>query len=146
MAKIVQLKAKTPPAADDPFDPAKLRLDNFELVGGIPCRPILTAKQQRQRGHFVQVPLEWAALVSSAAGESTTFVAIWLLYRAWKTKSNTVTVSSGQLEAHGIDRWVKRRALRKLEAAGLITVKRQHGRAPVVTLLHVAKDVTDAHG
>jgi hypothetical protein len=72
-------------------------------------------------------------------------VAIWLLYRAWKTKSNTVTVSSGRLEAHGIDRWVKRRALRKLETAGLIAVKQRRGRAPVVTLLHASKGVTTAH-
>ena len=142
MVKIVQIPPRKAKAAHDPFDPAKLELTDDE----IPCHPALTTKQRRQRTHFVMVPLEWAARVSMAAGESTTFVAIWVLYRAWKTKSNTVVLSSGQFEALGIDRWVKRRALRKLEAAGLITVKRQHGRAPVVTLLHVAEDVTDAHG
>jgi hypothetical protein len=127
--------------ANDPFD-----RDKLELVDAIPCRPIVSTKQRRQRPHFVKVPVEWAAQVGLATGESATFVAIWLVYRAWKTKSNTVVLSTGHLEAHGISRWSKQRALRKLETAGLIEVRRQHGRAPVVTLLHQFKDGADTHG
>jgi hypothetical protein len=108
----------------------------------LPYRPVLTAKQRRQRKRFVMVPLEWAL----ATGENATFVTIWLLYRAWETKSNTVVLSTGQLEAYGISRWSKQRALRKLETAGLIEVRRQHGRAPVVTMLHEFKDGADTHG
>jgi hypothetical protein len=127
--------------ANDAFD-----RDRLELVDAIPGRPVVSAKQRRQRTYFVKVPLEWAAQVSSVTGESAMFVAIWLLYRAWKTKSNIVVLSTGQLEAHGISRWSKQRALRKLETGGLVAVKRQHGRAPVVTLLHSLKDGADAHG
>jgi hypothetical protein len=98
-------------------------------------RRVLTTKQRREREHFVKVPLEWARRICSAAGEGALYLAIWLRYRSWKTGSNTVKLTRDPLEALGLSRWTQGRALRKLEEAGVVTVQRQHGRAPVVSLL-----------
>jgi hypothetical protein len=133
MAKIVQMPRKAK-ADNDPFDPAKLSLNNLELADDeVPCRPVLTTKQRRQRAHFVKVPLEWAERATKALHVPQAYVMIWLLYRAWKTGSNTVVLSNRPI--HYINRSTKRRALLKLEKAGLIRVDRGRGRAPVVTLV-----------
>ncbi len=47
----------------------------------------------------------------------------------------TFTMANGWLEERGVSREIKRRALRDLEAAGLITVERSNRRSPRVTLV-----------
>jgi hypothetical protein len=114
--------------ADDAFDRGTL-----ELVDAIPSRPVLSAKQRRQHAHFVKVPLEWAERATKAIGTPKAFILLWLLYRVWKTGSNTVVLSNGPLR--GVSRWTKRRVLRELETAGLIRAERPRGRAVIVTLI-----------
>jgi hypothetical protein len=41
---------------------------------------------------------------------------------------------NGILAAFGVDRHAKYRAIERLESAGLISVVRQHGQNPVITL------------
>jgi hypothetical protein len=95
------------------------------------------SKPGKQQTRYVQVPLWWAERVANIRGASakTMFVGIWLLHLKWKTGSNTFQVSNGQLAARGIGRMAKDRALRQLEAAGLITVERRNGKTPTVTLV-----------
>jgi hypothetical protein len=92
---------------------------------------------KRKAEPFVQVPLWWIERMTRATGTARAFVGLWLLYLAWKTKSNKVTLPNGQLEARGVSRKVKSRALRQLEAAGLIKVSRRKYKTPTVTLLHL---------
>jgi hypothetical protein len=92
---------------------------------------------KRKVEQFVKVPLWWAEQASAATGTQKAFVWVWLLHLAWKARSNTVTVPNGKLEAYGVNRKVKQRALLELEAAGLIKVERQGRKSPVVTLLYV---------
>jgi len=61
---------------------------------------------------------------------------IWLLHLAWKRKCTTFGLSNTALARYGVSRETKRRALAKLEAAGLIKVERRPGRATIVTLLN----------
>jgi hypothetical protein len=84
---------------------------------------------------FVKVPLWWIAEAAKATRSPTTLVLVALLHRSWKAKSLTFPLSNDFLEQHGISREVKRKKLRDLEAAGLITVERRHGRSPRVTLV-----------
>jgi hypothetical protein len=60
---------------------------------------------------------------------------IWLQHRSWKAKSSTFRLSNKELEREGVTRFMKYRALHELEAAGLITIKRQHKKTSVVTLI-----------
>jgi len=48
----------------------------------------------------------------------------------------TFGLSNTALARYGVSRETKRRALAKLEAAGLIKVERRPGRATIVTLLN----------
>jgi hypothetical protein len=83
---------------------------------------------------FVKVPLWWMEQVAHVTRSPQTFVCVWLLHLSWEAKSLTFPVPNGRLGKRGADRRMKRRALASLEAAGLITVDRQHGKTPIVTL------------
>jgi hypothetical protein len=83
---------------------------------------------------FVKVPLWWAAEAAKATRSPTTLVLVELLHRSWKAKSLTFPFPSGRLSTNGVSLSVKRRVLRALEAAGLITVERRNGKTPLVTL------------
>jgi hypothetical protein len=84
---------------------------------------------------FATVPLQWAAQALAATNNRKAMVAVWLIYRAWQTKSSTFVVPNTALADYGVTRKVKYLALRQLATAGLITVKWQSRRSPVVTLL-----------
>jgi hypothetical protein len=84
---------------------------------------------------FAVVRLAWAAKAAAATNTPKALVWIWLIQRARKTKSNTVIMSNEALARYGISRHVKLRALRQLEAAGLVALERHLGKAIVVTLL-----------
>jgi CRP-like cAMP-binding protein len=82
---------------------------------------------------FVKVPLSWAVKAAKATKTKKALVWIELLYVSWKTKSTTFPLSNERLD--GVTRYTKYRALRELEAEGLLTVKRQRKKAPLVTLI-----------
>ena len=84
---------------------------------------------------FVKVPLWWIERATRATRTPQAFVCVWLLYLSWRARSKAFPLPNGKLDARGVDRRMKRRALSALEAAGLITVKRRHGKTPVVTLV-----------
>jgi hypothetical protein len=97
----------------------------------------VSAYKTKTDGRFVMVPLWWAQRVASIrhAPPKVLFVGIWLLHLKWKARSNTFPVPNGQLAIRGVNRKMKNRCLRQLEAAGLITVEWRAGKNPVVTLV-----------
>jgi hypothetical protein len=84
---------------------------------------------------FVKVPLWWIAQATRATNTGRALVCIELLYAAWKAKRLTFPLPNGRLARLGIKRQTKRRALRDLERAGLITVERPPRKTPIVTLV-----------
>jgi hypothetical protein len=90
--------------------------------------------RRRQVDPFVQVPLRWAVAAARATKTPKALVWLVLLHEAWKAKGAPFSVSNARLARYGVSRETKRRALAQIEASGLSTVKRRHGRAPVVTL------------
>ena len=62
-------------------------------------------------------------------------VGIVLWYAAGTLGSASVHLSNTLCLRFGLDRNAKYRALRSLEGAGLIAVKRKRGRSPLVTIL-----------
>jgi hypothetical protein len=84
---------------------------------------------------FVKVPIWWAEAAAKATKLPRMLVLVELLHRSWKAKSLTFPFPNGRLEQQGVGREAKRRVLRNLEAAGLITVERRHGKTPRVTLV-----------
>jgi hypothetical protein len=86
-------------------------------------------------GPFVKVPLWWAVEAAKATKTPKALVWIRLLHMVWKTNSPTFPLPNGKLENEGVSRFAKYRALRELEAAGLIVVERRHGKSPLVSIV-----------
>jgi hypothetical protein len=94
------------------------------------------APAQRKRAEpFVKVPLWWAEAAAKATRTPKALVWVELLHVSWKTKKLTFPLPCGKLEKKGVSRETRRRALRELEAAGLIKVAWRHGKTPAVTIL-----------
>src|SRR5262249_45370374 len=91
--------------------------------------------RRRREDTFTLMPLQWAAKMTAATETPRAMVGVWLLYRAWETKSSTFEVPNGALAAFGVSPDVKRRALWQFEAAGLIKVEWRGRKSPIVTLL-----------
>jgi len=60
---------------------------------------------------------------------------LWLVQQARKTGKLAVPVPNGALAKLGVSPDVKSRALRQLEAVGLITLGRRPRKTPIATLL-----------
>ena len=84
---------------------------------------------------FVKVPLWFAVEAARATKTPKALVWLRLLHMAWKANSSTFPLPNGKLESEGVSRFAKYRALRELEAAGLIVVERRHGKAPLVSIV-----------
>ena len=123
----------------DPISPHRLRLPRSatELAGQKKSGP----PRHRPGERFLLGPVPWAWVQRAAQLPGKPLhVGIALYQRAGMEKSDTVKLSNGVLEDMGVDRYAKRRALKDLEKAGLVSVKRRHGRSPVVTILDVPAD------
>jgi hypothetical protein len=86
-------------------------------------------------GPFVLITKDEAAAGFRALDCRVAMVWLEIIYLAWKMKSTTVVLANKELERLGVTKWVKGRALSKLEQAKLIRVVRFGGKSPRVTLL-----------
>ncbi len=128
------------------FGVEELRLGNRQpkrAVAGTPSKDRGSAVQgagiprHRKGEHFLKgpVPLNWLAQAARCGGKALS-VAIILWYRAGLKRSPTVKVPRWTADKFGLGRHAKTRGLKALERAALVSVKRQTGCSPVVTLLH----------
>ena len=85
----------------------------------------------RRRGTFAQVPLEWAAKAAKATNTLKALVWIELLYAVWQAKSEHGHAVDGAARGLPPD---EVRALRELEAAGLVKVAWRDRKAPLVLI------------
>ena len=92
-------------------------------------------KKKRKEPPFVMVPLWWAEAASKATKSPELLICARLLYLRWGRGSETIPLPNSYFERHAVSREIKRRVLRDLEAAGLITVERRHGKSPTVTIV-----------
>jgi len=82
------------------------------------------------------IPLPWAMKMTALPGKSAA-VGILLWYLSGVSKNMTVKLSGVQLKRFGIQRSAGGRALKWLEAAGLVKVMRSGNKSPRVTILEV---------
>jgi hypothetical protein len=97
----------------------------------------VTVNKTRRREHkaFAKVPLEWAAKAAKATNTTKAMVWLILLHAAWEANRASVPLPNGKLKRVGVTRYAKYRTLKELQAGGLITVERNRGKAPTVTIL-----------
>lgn len=98
------------------------------------------APKAKTQAGFIKgpLPLDWMQAAARMPGR-TLQVALVLWYLAGLKRSDTVRLSSEQLDAVGVSRDAKYDALQRLSAAGLVTVDQRPGRVPVVTLVRSSK-------
>lgn len=104
-----------------------------------PIRPPLNMK-------FLKGPVDWAWIAEAARlpGKALEVgLCIWRLVGVMK--SGTILLSTVEVEALGVDRYAKSRALKALQRAGLITFESRRGRFPRVTLISEARPSQDCH-
>lgn len=92
------------------------------------------APAQRQ-APFIRgpLPLAWVQQACQLPGK-TAQVALAIQYRCGLERSFVVTLTRSQVAAFGVERHAARRALKLLEAAGLIRYETRRGRSPRVTV------------
>jgi hypothetical protein len=79
------------------------------------------------------IPLAWLEVAARRPGKSLhAGLALW--FSAGEMRSSSVPLSNVASQRFGLDRNAKYRALIWLERAGLVSVERGLGRAPVVTI------------
>lgn len=122
-----------------PFDPKNLELPP-ELMTGVEKKPAEAAGKQPRRPRqpaerYVQITETGAEGFAVLEGR---MALVWfeILYRVWNNRSMTIKLPNGTLAEMGVSRWVKYRALRRLELAGWIGVERPNRKTVKVTLLN----------
>jgi hypothetical protein len=105
--------------------------------------PLKNGRRTRKRKRIAEfvptLPLTLVRILAHLPGHA------WTVYLAlhWRSKlesSRTVSLTTCHVKKFGLTRHHKWRGLSCLERAGLVRIKRQCGRNPVVTLLSLAED------
>ena len=84
---------------------------------------------------FVKVPEAWVAKLAGQDGRvyDVALKLLWLNFKSYKRSFKLTNPAVGGLKK--MDRRVKYRVLKKLEQLRLISVERQPGKAPLITLI-----------
>ena len=116
-----------------PIDPDRLRLRNTRTKSPVLSKQRVPRISKGERFLRGPIPLNWLSTAATLPGRSLHVgVALWL--EAGLRNSAVVPLSNITGRHFGLDRNAKYRALAWLESAGLVTVERKLGRAPMVTI------------
>jgi hypothetical protein len=116
----------------------EVKVGSIDLVELLREQGLAKLKVKASKKHFYvrTIPLAWAMKSTALPGKSAA-VSVLLWYLSGVSKSSTVTLSGVQLRRFGIQRLAGSRALKWLEAAGLVIVARKGNKSPRVTILEV---------
>ena len=94
-------------------------------------------KVRRIQGEFLKgpIPLKWLSTASKLLGKASLAVGLAIWFEAGRKCKEEVRLTTAVLERFGVNRKAKYRALESLEDAGLISVRREPRKNPVVTIL-----------
>ena len=134
MSKVVQLKPRSRPTE---VDLDALRVGAPTLASDHQPAPPIRERRACVQDPFVLVTIKELERGVAACGGQQLAVWLYIVRQARLRGTRTVRVTSKGLTAFGVDPDAKLRALRRLEEAELITVGRQDGRNPVVTIVPV---------
>jgi hypothetical protein len=110
----------------DPTDPL--------YDGTTPPQPRKAQRIPRSANGFAKI--EWPALATRSNDDifpPLTRLCLYLQLRSRHSRESIILTNNALLDL-GISRWQKYRLLTQLEASGRITVEREHGLHPVVTI------------
>jgi hypothetical protein len=110
------------------IDIKQYRITPAEIAAAQP-KPAPAPKRQ-----FVMVPMDWLDQLAGTSRANTYVVALHLLHLNWKNDGQPFLLPNGKLEAAGVSRFAKWRALKDLEQVGLIAVEKRPKRSPKITV------------
>jgi hypothetical protein len=120
----------------DPFDPSNLRLDEpaLQRLTEAPSRP-KKPPRHRPGEWFLRGPVPWLWLEAAARLPGKALAVGLCLWReAGRRRQQTVATCLTRAGL-GVSEYAARRALRSLEVAGLVSIRRKPGRGLEVTIL-----------
>ena len=123
---------------DKEFNLAAFRLTPEAIAEIDEARKRAPPKRSRKAkpGTFVMLPYEQTLAAAGRLRDAPMAVLVELAYQEFKMHKNPVLLSNAGLRTVGVSHDAKVRALRRLEAAGLIRADWRGGKkAPLVTLL-----------
>jgi len=90
----------------------------------------------RRGKNFIKGPIdwEWICLAAQCGGKALQ-VALTIHFLCGMKYTNTVKLSNKIMSDMGVDRFAKSRAINRLEEENLITVVREQGQAPTITII-----------
>jgi hypothetical protein len=92
-------------------------------------------KRRSQRAEFVMLPYaQTMRAVGKVKSSAALAVMVELAYQVFKTHKSEVVLSNAMMRSVGISRHAKLRALRELEAAGVVVVDWKVRKSPRVTV------------
>jgi DNA-binding transcriptional ArsR family regulator len=121
------------------FNPENLKLEpvykNIKAAH-IPSRK-RTSTLLNPGGKFLKgpIPLKWLAAASKLPGKALQ-IGIVLWYLKGLKKNHVVKLTSVVLAEFGVKKDAKRRGLKVLEEAGLVSIQRRKNKNPIVTILN----------
>ena len=122
----------------DPRDQKLVQKGDSRLAKGAKRGPRASlfpeAGKDRKRS-FIKVPCEWEFRLSAATRAATYKVAMRLLWLHFRNGGSPTVLGNLVLRQAGISSKRKRYALSELERLGLVHVKRQARKSPIVTLV-----------
>jgi hypothetical protein len=98
-----------------------------------------STRRRKTPGLFIRGPiyLDWLSKVCELPGQKVLAVALALLFQSGlRQNAREVKLTSESLKHFNVSRQAKCEALKALEKAGLIRVKRERGKNPLVTILY----------
>ncbi|MEO6971503.1 MAG: hypothetical protein ABI217_11480 [Chthoniobacterales bacterium] len=125
------------PTATTPleFNLADFRCSDNGLQPTAPEGTDNVSPQRKIKGEFVKaIPLKWLEPAIAVGGRTlATALAIW--FEHGRKKANTINLTTAVLRRFSVNRKAGYRALKQLERAGSIKVRRAQGKNPIVTLI-----------
>ena len=99
-------------------------------------QPKYTKRKYKKRPPFIKGPIDWKWLCSASKCNGKALqVALALHFLSGMKGDDTVKLPNKRMSEMGVSRSAKSRAIKKLEAEGLITVDRRQSQAPEITII-----------
>ena len=126
--------------ANDVFDNLDcLKINNLAASPKVAAKGVDQKEKKKILGEFLKgpIPLSWLKAASNLSGKASLAVGLAIWFESGRRKSNEVKLTSAILQRFAIKRKSKYTALKSLEDAGLIRVRREPRKNPIVTILEV---------